>query len=70
MQQFCGDKASGSDGMMMAFLKDSWDTLKVDILRMSMELHCTGKFVKSVNATFISLIRKKPLDINNIDQSA
>jgi len=58
--QCCGGKALRPDGMTIASIEDNWDTLKVDILRMLTEFHSTGKFVKSINATFISLIPKKP----------
>ena len=47
----CGDKSLGPDGNTMAFLQANWDTLRSDVLRMF-----SGKFVASLNATFIGLI--------------
>ena len=58
-QGICGDKSPGPDGMTMAFLQANWDTLRSDVLRMFSEFYHTGKFVASLNATFIGLIHKK-----------
>jgi len=58
-QGICGDKSPGPDGMTMAFLPANWDTLRSDVLRMFSEFYHTGKFVASLNATFIGLIPKK-----------
>ena len=55
----CGDKSPGPDGMTMAFLQANWDTLRSDVLRMFLEFYHTGKFLASLNATFIGLIPKK-----------
>ena len=55
----CGDKAPGPDGMTMAFLQANWDTLRSDVLRLFLEFYHKGKFVSSLNATFIGLIPKK-----------
>jgi len=55
----CGDKSPGPDGMTMAFLQANWDTFRSDVLRMFSEFYHTGKFVASLNATFIGLIPKK-----------
>jgi len=54
-----GDKALGPDGMMMAFLKHNWVTLKGDVMKMFAEFFASGKFVASLNSTFIALILKK-----------
>ena len=55
----CGEKSPDPDGMTMAFLQANWDTLRGDVLRMFSEFFHTGKFVASLNATFIELILKK-----------
>ena len=60
MHQCCDDKALRPNDMTMAFIQDDQDTLKVDLERMLTKFHSTGKFVKSLNATFIGLIPKKP----------
>jgi hypothetical protein len=54
-----GDKALGSDGFYMRFFQKCWVVLKDDILVVFKEFHTNGKFEKSLNATFISLISKK-----------
>ena len=55
----CGDKAPGPDGMTMAFLQANWDVVRGDVLKMFSEFHLNGKFVASLNTTFIGLIPKK-----------
>ena len=55
----CGDKALGPDGMTMAFLQANWDIVRGEVLTMFSEFHLNGKFVASLNATFIGLISKK-----------
>jgi hypothetical protein len=52
------DKAWGSDGFSMAFFKDCWEVVKGDFMTVFEEFHARGKFVKSINSTFISLILK------------
>jgi len=61
----CGDKAPGPDGMTMAFLQANWDTVRGDVLAMFSEFHKNGKYVSSLNSTFIALIPKKA-DAQNI----
>jgi len=56
---FKGDKAPGLDGFSMAFFQKCWEILKNDIFAVLKEFYSTGKFEKSLNATFVSLIPKK-----------
>jgi hypothetical protein len=58
-ENFKGDKAPGLDGFSMAFFQKCWEVLKVDIMAVFKEFHRRGKFEKSFNATFVSLIPKK-----------
>jgi hypothetical protein len=55
-----GDKALGPDGFTMGFFQACWEVLKADIMNVFHEFHARGTFEKSLNATFISLIPKKP----------
>jgi hypothetical protein len=52
------DKAPGPDGFSMAFFQDCWEVVKGDFLAVFEEFHARGKFVKSINSKFISLIPK------------
>ena len=49
----------------MAFLQANWDIVRGVVLIMFSEFHLNGKFVASLNATFIGLIPKKT-DAQNI----
>jgi hypothetical protein len=53
-----GDKAPGPDGFSLAFFQACWDVLKEDIMAVFSNFHARGKFEKSLNSTFISLIPK------------
>ena len=55
----CSDKAPGLDGMTTAFLQSNWTMVKIDIMRIFSEFFSSGKFVSSLNATFIGLILNK-----------
>ncbi|XP_059451119.1 callose synthase 7-like [Corylus avellana] len=55
-----GDKVPGPDGYSMAFFQPSWIVLKEDILKVVFEFHASGKFKRSLNATFLTLILKIP----------
>jgi hypothetical protein len=55
-----GDKASGPDGYSMAFFQACWVVLKEDIMKVFHEFHASGKFERSLNATFLALIPKIP----------
>jgi hypothetical protein len=52
------DKAPSPDGFSLAFFQDCWGMVKADFMVVFAEFHIRGKFVKSINPTFISLIPK------------
>ena len=52
------DKAPSPDGFTLAFFQDCWEVIKRDLMAVFEEFHARGKFVKSINSTFISLIPK------------
>jgi hypothetical protein len=52
------DKAPGPDGFSLAFFQDCWEVVKGDFMAVFADFHAYGKFVKSINSTFISLIPK------------
>ena len=54
-----GDKAPGPDGFPLAFWSFSWDFVKAKVLGFFKEFHEQGKFVRSLNATFLVLVPKK-----------
>ncbi|RVX04635.1 LINE-1 reverse transcriptase-like [Vitis vinifera] len=53
------DKAPGPDGFTMAFWSFSWDLVKAEIMGFFKEFHERGRFVKSLNATFLVLVPKR-----------
>ncbi|RVW76326.1 Transposon TX1 uncharacterized 149 kDa protein [Vitis vinifera] len=53
------DKAPGPDGFTMAFWLFSWDLVKAEIMGFFKEFHERGRFVKSLNATFLVLVPKR-----------
>ncbi|RVW36308.1 Transposon TX1 uncharacterized 149 kDa protein [Vitis vinifera] len=53
------DKAPGPDGFTMAFWMFCWDVVKIEIMGFFREFHERGRFVKSLNATFLVLVPKK-----------
>ena len=55
-----GDKAPGLDGFSMAFFQGCWSIIKTDEMTVFHDFHLHGSFVKSINATFLALIPKKP----------
>jgi hypothetical protein len=55
-----GNKAPGPDGFSLAFFQACWEVLKNDIMAIFSDFHARGKFEKSLNSTFISLIPKIP----------
>jgi hypothetical protein len=59
VNNFNGDKAPRRGEFFMAFFQKCWEVLKEDIMAVFREFHSQGKFEKSFNATFVSLIPKK-----------
>jgi len=55
----CGHKAPGPDGVTMTFIQSNWNTVRDDVMHMFADFFYSGKFVASINATFIGLIPKK-----------
>ena len=55
-----GDKALGPDGFMMALFQSCRDVVRVDLIMVFHHFHEHYIFEKSFNATFVSLIPKKP----------
>ena len=53
------DKAPCPDGFSIAFFQDCWEVIKDNIMGVFLNFHARGKFEKSLNAIFISLIPKK-----------
>ena len=54
-----GDKAPGPDGFSMAFWQCCWDVVKEKVMGFFRDFHNHGRFVKSLNATFLVLMPKK-----------
>jgi hypothetical protein len=52
------DKAPGPDGFSLAFFQNCWEVVKGDFMAVFADFHSQGKFVKSINSTFIALIPK------------
>ena len=54
-----GDKAPDPYGFTAVLWQENWDTIKGETMNMFKDFHNTGRFVKSLNTTFIVLIPKK-----------
>ena len=59
LQNLQGDKAPGPDGITMTFFQKCWRIVEVDVMAFFGEVYEYGRFERSLNATFISLIPKK-----------
>uniref|UniRef100_A0A2N9H4Z9 Reverse transcriptase domain-containing protein n=1 Tax=Fagus sylvatica TaxID=28930 RepID=A0A2N9H4Z9_FAGSY len=59
LQNLQGDKAPGPDGFTIAFFQKCWRIVETDVMAFFGEVYEFGKFERSLNATFISLIPKK-----------
>ena len=54
-----GDKAPGPDGFTMAFFQKCWSVVKKDIMDVFDYFHLHSVFERSMNASFLTLIRNK-----------
>ena len=54
-----GEKAPGLDGYTVALWQYSWASVKTDVMAVFKDFFELGKFVKSLNSTFIVMIPKK-----------
>ena len=54
-----GDKAPGSDGFPIAFWQFCWEFVKDEIISFFKDFYERGKFVRSLNSTFLVLVPKK-----------
>ncbi|RVX14296.1 Transposon TX1 uncharacterized 149 kDa protein [Vitis vinifera] len=54
-----GDKAPGPDGFPLSFWQFCWDFVKEEVMGFLKEFHEHGRFVRSLNSTFLVLIPKK-----------
>lgn len=52
-------KSPGPDGFNFKFIKEHWQTIREDIMRMFAEFHRFGKLVNGLNHSFVVLIPKK-----------
>lgn len=52
------NKAPVPDGFSMAFFHDCWEVVRENIMKVFNEFHSFGKFKKSLNVTFITLVPK------------
>lgn len=54
-----GNKSPGPDEVDFSFLKEFWDEIKHDFMRLVFEFHKNRRLVKGANNSFIVLIPKK-----------
>jgi hypothetical protein len=69
LQNLQGDKAPGQDGFTIAFFQKCWRVVEMNVMTFFGEIYDYGKFERSLNATFISLIPKKVNVVNIWDFS-
>ena len=54
-----GEKATGPNGYTIAFWQFNWVTVKGEVMTIFKDFFISGKFVKSLNSTFIVMVPKK-----------
>ena len=64
LQEMEGDKAPGPDGFTMAFFQKCWSVVEKDVMAFFDHFHRSLEFEQSLNASFLSLIRKKNNALN------
>lgn len=55
-----GDKAPGPNSFPLAFFQHCWVVLRIDVMGVCAEFQKHCQFERSLNATFVALIPKKP----------
>ncbi|XP_019227742.1 PREDICTED: uncharacterized protein LOC109209032 [Nicotiana attenuata] len=58
VQELPSDKAPGIDGYPAEFFKENWQVIGKDVIKAVMEFFDTGKLLKEINCTTITLIPK------------
>ena len=59
LHELNGEKATGPNGYTVAFWQFSWETVKGEVMTIFKDFLVFGKFVKSLNSTFIVMVPKK-----------
>ena len=59
LSELNGDKAPSPDGFPLTFWQFCWEFVKDEIMGFFKEFHARGRFVKSLNTTFLVLVPKK-----------
>ncbi|PNX72998.1 cysteine-rich receptor-like protein kinase [Trifolium pratense] len=57
-------KSPGPDGVNFGFVKEFWEDMKDDFMRVMREFHENGRIVRGANSSFIVLIPKKKNPLN------
>ncbi|KAL6563877.1 hypothetical protein OROHE_005117 [Orobanche hederae] len=53
IDSFDSNKSPGPDGFNFGFLKEFWDIYKGDLMKMMIEFHTNGRFVRGFSPSFI-----------------
>ena len=59
LHELNGERAPGSNGYTVAFWQFSWEMVKGEVMSVFKDFFVFGKFVKSMNSTFIVMVPKK-----------
>ena len=59
LHELNGEKATGPNGYTIAFWQCNWETVKGEVMTIFKDFFVFGKFVKSLNSTFIVMVPKK-----------
>ena len=59
LHELNGEKAPRLNGYTIAFWHFNWETVKGEVMAVFKDFFVSGKFVKSLNSTFIVMVPKK-----------